>query len=81
MIQCLCVCVFLTCQLPWGGTEAVRASAVLGGRQEGEEVGKEAKLVLADLLYHKTQIPKTPLSVRSGTKETQSYCKNTYRIL
>ena len=45
----MCVQVFfcLTCHLPCGGTEAVRASWVADRR--GEEVGRKAKLVLADL--------------------------------
>lgn len=46
------------------------------GDRRGEEVGKKAELVLADLPYHKTQIQKN--HPRSKTKHTHTYCKNTY---
>lgn len=54
------------------------------GDRRGEEVGKKAKSVLADLPYHKTQRPKQrekkkkkSLILLEVGEKTQSYCTNT----
>lgn len=74
MYKCDGVWIIFTCHLPCAGSEAVRADFLLGGRQRGEKVRKEVKLVLAGLPYHKTSVQsKRPPSLSSTTPTVQKH--------
>ncbi len=81
VIVCVLSFFFLPVSCPVVGLRPWEPRSSWVGDRRGEEVGKKAKLVLADLPYHKTQIQKKhPILLEIG-QNTHSYCKTTYRIL